>query len=130
MELAKQVTIWLATATEAVAGLVIGIAVLEAAARTLIVLFQDTCAGNPERSHAAKEEVRLRLGRWLALALEFELGADILRTAVAHLVGDRPARRHRRGADGAQPLPAEGNRHRGGAPGRPAAGYGPSSIAR
>ena len=27
--------------------------------------------------------MRLRLGRWLALALEFELGADILRTAVA-----------------------------------------------
>ncbi|MFC7735153.1 DUF1622 domain-containing protein [Roseomonas sp. GCM10028921] len=25
----------------------------------------------------------LRLGRWLALALEFELGADILRTAIA-----------------------------------------------
>jgi hypothetical protein len=31
----------------------------------------------------AKEDVRLRLGRWLAVALEFELGADILRTAVA-----------------------------------------------
>ncbi len=30
-----------------------------------------------------KEDVRLRLGRWLALALEFELAADILRTAVA-----------------------------------------------
>ena len=27
--------------------------------------------------------VRLKLGRWLALALEFELAADILRTAVA-----------------------------------------------
>ncbi len=31
----------------------------------------------------AKEEVRIELGRWLALALEFELAADILRTAVA-----------------------------------------------
>ena len=30
-----------------------------------------------------KEDVRLRLGRWLAVALEFELAADILRTAVA-----------------------------------------------
>uniref|UniRef100_UPI0025D2436C DUF1622 domain-containing protein n=1 Tax=uncultured Sphingomonas sp. TaxID=158754 RepID=UPI0025D2436C len=30
-----------------------------------------------------KEEVRLRLGRWLAVALEFLLAADILRTAVA-----------------------------------------------
>jgi uncharacterized membrane protein len=27
--------------------------------------------------------VRLELGRWLALALEFELAGDILRTAVA-----------------------------------------------
>ena len=32
---------------------------------------------------AAKTEVRLTLGRWLAVALEFELAADILRTAVA-----------------------------------------------
>jgi uncharacterized membrane protein len=31
----------------------------------------------------AKEVVRLRFGRWLAVALELELGADILRTAVA-----------------------------------------------
>jgi len=30
-----------------------------------------------------KERVRLRLGRWLAVALEFELAADVLRTAVA-----------------------------------------------
>jgi uncharacterized membrane protein len=27
--------------------------------------------------------VRLQLGRWLSLALEFELAADILRTAIA-----------------------------------------------
>ena len=32
---------------------------------------------------ADTEQVRLNLGRWLALALEFELAADILRTAVA-----------------------------------------------
>ena len=30
-----------------------------------------------------KEEIRLTLGRSLALALELELGADILKTAVA-----------------------------------------------
>jgi uncharacterized membrane protein len=30
-----------------------------------------------------KETVRLDLGRWLAVALEFEVGADILRTAIA-----------------------------------------------
>ncbi len=32
---------------------------------------------------AAKEEVRQRLGRWLAVALEFTLAADVLRTAIA-----------------------------------------------
>ena len=31
---------------------------------------------------SAKNEVRLTLGRWLAVALEFELAADILNTAV------------------------------------------------
>ena len=36
-----------------------------------------------EGPQAAKEQVRLKLGRWLAVALEFELAADILRTAVA-----------------------------------------------
>ena len=30
-----------------------------------------------------KVQVRLGLGRWLALGLEFALGADILRTAIA-----------------------------------------------
>jgi len=29
------------------------------------------------------DEVRLRFGRWLALALEFQLGADILATTIA-----------------------------------------------
>ena len=79
----KTFTIWLATGTEAVAGLVIAVAVIEAAVRTAILLFRHTGAAQADQSHEAKEEVRLRLGRWLALALEFELGADILRTAVA-----------------------------------------------
>lgn len=30
-----------------------------------------------------RENIRLKLGRWLALALEFQLAADILKTAVA-----------------------------------------------
>jgi len=37
----------------------------------------------PELSDGSREAVRLRLARWLALALEFELAADILRTAVS-----------------------------------------------
>ena len=79
----KQLTLWLATGTEAVASLVIAVAVVEATIRTLPLVATSLSAREPERSHEAKEEVRLRLGRWLALALEFELGADILRTAVA-----------------------------------------------
>lgn len=35
------------------------------------------------REHGGPEPVRLELGRWLGLALEFEIAADILRTAVA-----------------------------------------------
>ena len=58
-----------ATGVELSAALVIGIAVLQAWLRTL--------------RRASKHEVRLDLGRWLALALEFTLAADIVRTAVA-----------------------------------------------
>ena len=83
LDAVKTLTIWLATFTEGIAGAVIAIAVIEAAIRTVRVLFAHTRPSDAEASHEAKEEVRLRLGRWLALALEFELGADILRTAVA-----------------------------------------------
>lgn len=79
----KTFTLWLATGTEGIAGLVIAAAVIEAAGRTLLLFFRHSAPGDADASHEAKEEVRLRLGRWLALALEFELGADILRTAVA-----------------------------------------------
>jgi len=77
----KQITLDLATATEAIAGLLIAIAVLEAAFRAGALIVRQPAA--PSQLHEAKEEIRLRLGRWLALALEFELGADILRTAIA-----------------------------------------------
>jgi uncharacterized membrane protein len=39
--------------------------------------------GLRERSAAAGSKVRLSLGRFLALGLEFQLASDILRTAVA-----------------------------------------------
>ena len=81
LETVKTLTLWLATGTEGIAALVIAAAVAEAAFRTVRVLLRSSQP--PDASHEAKEEVRLRLGRWLALALEFELGADILRTAVA-----------------------------------------------
>lgn len=82
-EMVKDLTLWLSTLTEGLAALIIAIAVIEAALRTVGVLFTDVLPARAALSHEAKEDVRLRLGRWLALALEFLLAADILRTAVA-----------------------------------------------
>ena len=80
----KSVTLWLAAGTEAAAALIIGLAVVEAAIRALWLFVPGMSHGTEETgSRDRKEEVRLRLGRWLAVALEFELAADILRTAVA-----------------------------------------------
>ncbi len=84
-DLFKQLTIWLASGVEAAAAVIIGLAALEATLRSLL-LFLPTARnalGPSGQQQDAKEAVRLRLGRWLAVALEFELAADILRTAVA-----------------------------------------------
>jgi uncharacterized membrane protein len=62
---------------EAVGALIIALGVLEATGRALAAFVRRRLP--PE----SKEAVRLRLGTWLAVALEFELAADILRTAVA-----------------------------------------------
>jgi len=82
-ELIKELTLMLSTITEGVAAFVIAIAVIEGAFRTLLLVLQSFAPGDAASTHEAKEDVRLRLGRWLALALEFLLAADILRTAVA-----------------------------------------------
>ena len=73
---------YLASGVEGVAGLLIAIASLQATLRALLLFVRKTgaTAGSQEPE---TENIRLRLGRWLALALEFELGADILRTAIA-----------------------------------------------
>ncbi len=78
----KAITVWLASGTEAAAALIIGLAVIEGTIRALW-LFVPGTAGHGEPEDRRKEDVRLKLGRWLAVALEFELAADILRTAVA-----------------------------------------------
>ena len=80
----KAITLWLATGTEASAAVLIGLAVIEGTigALWLFVPGMPSRRG-PDAPQDQKEEVRLRLGRWLAVALEFELAADILRTAVA-----------------------------------------------
>jgi uncharacterized membrane protein len=76
-EVFKLWTSHLASAVEAIAALVIAFAVIEATVRTF------TLFAHLRRSQSAKEQIRLRLGRWLAVALEFEVAADILRTAIA-----------------------------------------------
>lgn len=79
----KSFTLWMAAGTEAIAAVIIGLAVIEAAFRALWIFKPRRSAGADDPAQQAKEDVRLKLGRWLAVALEFELGADILRTAVA-----------------------------------------------
>ena len=76
-QLFKNLTGQLANWVEIVAALIIAFAVIEATFRTVRVFV------TPHPPPWAKEQLRLRLGRWLAVALEFELAADILRTAIA-----------------------------------------------
>ena len=84
MEVLKQVTLWLASGTEAAAALIIALAALEATVRSLALFTRLSARGPGDHdTHDVKEEIRLKLGRWLALSLEFALAADILRTAVA-----------------------------------------------
>jgi uncharacterized membrane protein len=77
-QLFKTWTEWAAMAVEAAAVLVIALAAGEATFRALAVYVT-----RPVMPDTVKEGVRLRLARWLAVALEFALAADILRTAIA-----------------------------------------------
>lgn len=81
----KQLTIWLASGVEAAAAVIIGLAAIEATLRSLLLFVPKSphAVSPASQQQDAKEAVRLHLGRWLAVALEFELAADILRTAVA-----------------------------------------------
>ena len=75
--LVQTATLSLATAIEAIAGGLIALAVAKAIVLSLRAL-RRSGAGDGEM-HAARE----LLGSWLSFALEFEVAADILRTAVA-----------------------------------------------
>ena len=68
----------LAAAVDCVTGLIIAFGVAEAIWRTVLGY-----VARLARAAGGDEAVRLRLGKWLALALEFALAADIVRTAVA-----------------------------------------------
>lgn len=84
METFKTLTLWFGAGAEAAAALIIGLATIEATLRSLVVFARHSSSQPPTgRLHDVKEEIRLRLGRWLALALEFLVAADILRTSVA-----------------------------------------------
>lgn len=69
---------YVSSGIEGAAGIIIAIAAAEATWRALAMFFV-----RPAAPDDAKESIRLRLARWLAVALEFELAADILRTAIA-----------------------------------------------
>ena len=73
---AKNIIEYLARGIESAAALIIAIAAVEATIKALLLFVRH---GEPP---SAKNEVRLTLGQWLAVGLEFELAADILRTAV------------------------------------------------
>ena len=73
---------YLVLGIEGVAGLIIVLAALQATIG-VIRLFIGRNKRSVSMQEPQTENIRLRLGRWLALALEFELGADILRTAIA-----------------------------------------------
>lgn len=76
LAISKLVIEYLARGVEFAAALIIAIAAIRAAWRSFQLLF---AADEPPE---AKVAVRMTLGRWLAVALEFELAADVLNTAV------------------------------------------------
>jgi len=81
-QLLIQVVGWLSMATEAISAAIITVGVVDGAILTL-ALARPSMWGDAVRRRDPRENIRLKLGRWLALALEFQLAADILKTAVA-----------------------------------------------
>ncbi len=79
----REITSITSLVVEGIAALIVAFAVIEAVVRLLASLPRHSGNATSRVAHEAKENIRLRLGRWLALALELLLGADILRTAVA-----------------------------------------------
>ncbi len=77
-ETLKTIAGYVAAAAEIAAGLVVGIGVLIGMLRYLWHFIRPD-----EKTVNATESIRLRLGRTLALGLEFTVASDILRTAVA-----------------------------------------------
>ena len=79
----REAALAISLVVEGIAALIVAYAVLEAVIRLLLSVRRHSTHPDAAVAHDAKEDIRLRLGRWLALALELLLGGDILRTAVA-----------------------------------------------
>ncbi len=77
LEIFRQCTTYLAAFVEGAAAIVIAYGAVEATVKAL------TLAVRRKDMQFNKEDIRLNLGQWLTVAIEFELAADILRTAVA-----------------------------------------------
>jgi uncharacterized membrane protein len=77
MEQSRALIEWMSRGIELAAAAIIGAAALQGAFRALLLFLRRP--SQPSQILA----VRLDLGRWLALGLEFELAADVLRTAVS-----------------------------------------------
>jgi len=75
-EQAKYIIQTVARGVEFAAAVIIALAAVEATIKAAAIFL------HPKSPANAKNEVRMTLGRWLAVALEFELAADILNTAV------------------------------------------------
>ena len=76
LQLSKSLSEYAARGVEFAAAILIALAALQAIGKGILLFF------HRDATPQQKNEVRLTLGRWLALALEFELAADILNTAV------------------------------------------------
>lgn len=77
-ELLHTVSRAIATGVEAFAVLFIGLGAIEAVARALPAAFLPA-----SRTVGARRDAWRRFGTWLMLALEFELAADVIRSAIA-----------------------------------------------
>ncbi len=75
-ELVRLLTLYLAAVVEVGAAVIVGFGAGEAIVRATVGVFKREVLAD------STEDIRLTLARWLALAIEFELAADIIRTMI------------------------------------------------
>ncbi|NJN11211.1 MAG: DUF1622 domain-containing protein [Richelia sp. RM2_1_2] len=68
----------LAIGIDILTAIIIGFGIFEATIKTIRLYF-----AHRKNMNEGKEIIRLSLGKWLALSLEFALAADILRSTIA-----------------------------------------------